>query len=382
MTGIEVRMKFKLISVLMVILSTLTASLSALASKQVALSAFFVETSPVAQMDQIADQFEVVRKTETGFEVLVPQNKTSQFLNLAPLAKLISLDQSASARAAFAESRFRRDSKYGYHSLSEVSEILKATAGKHSEITELVTYGKSKQGNPLLALRVSRHLKDSKTVPRILLTAATHGDEIITTEVLLSLMDQFLEGAETSTGAAANPRFAKILNELEIVFIPVVNPDGFSEQERYDNNVDPNRSYPYPDAPLAVSTASISAELKLVEKYPLAGSIDFHAYSGLVMFPWGYTRQPLEASSKQKFETLTSKMAATNDYGHGQISTILYVAKGSSVDYFFWKNKTLALGIELGDSKAPYPSEIPRYIEDQKESTWIFLESFLSSNSK
>ncbi len=350
-----------------------------MAQPSVFLSSYAVKGISQSELDRISQEFEIDRvldRKSHSYEVLVPETRRNEFLLLAPSAQLLQRDSAESAKNVFSRSRAQLSSSAGYHSFDEVVALLHSMAQAHPDLTQLENYGQSQGGKPLLALRLSTHLLSTHLTaahprPRVLLTAATHGDEIITTEVLLSLMDQMISEAHS------NPRFARILEQIEIDFIPVVNPDGFSLQERYDNGSDPNRSYPYPDKPDATPTASIAAELRFIERNPMIGSIDFHAYSGLVMYPWSYTRQPLESLAKAKFETLTGKMAATNQYGHGQISEILYTAVGSSIDYFFWKYKAVALGIELGDSKAPSPNEFPKYIQQQQESTWIYLESFL-----
>jgi hypothetical protein len=61
---------------------------------------------------------------------------------------------------------------------------------------------------------------------------------------------------------------------------------------------------------------------------------------------------------------------------YGPISEVIYVAKGSSADYYYWQKKTKALAIEVGRAKAPPAQQIPAYTEAQAEATWRFLESF------
>ncbi|MBX9769311.1 MAG: hypothetical protein K2X47_18685, partial [Bdellovibrionales bacterium] len=134
--------------------------------------------------------------------------------------------------------------------------------------------------------------------------------------------------------------------------------------------------YPYPEKPAATPTASIQGLIAFATAYPIAGSIDFHAFGRLVMYPWAYTRQPPEPNAKKIFDQITGPMAASNGYTYGQISKVIYVAKGSSADYFFWKHRSVSLGIEVGDSKSPNPKEFPKYVQEQEESTWLFLENF------
>ncbi len=347
-----------------------TFSLQNAIAAQPTISSYVVQGLSNQQMLKIADRFEVSRSNKNAFEVLVPETKRSEFLSLAPNARIMVLDISQSVREAFRRSQQSPLRATGYHSFKEVTEILNAASLRYPAIANLVQYGVSAGGKPLLALRVSNHLNDRKPVPRIMLTAATHGDEIITTEVLLNLMSLFLEGATT------NPRFAEYLDKLEIVFIPVVNPDGFSEQDRYDNGSDPNRSYPFPENVNGEPTASINGIMNFVKKFPITGSVDFHAYGRLIMFPWGYTKEAPPVQTQKVFEDVTKKMATTNAYTYGQISRVIYVAKGSSADFYFWKFNALSLGIEIGDSKAPESAKIGKYTQEQSESTWMFLDYF------
>ena len=92
------------------------------------------------------------------------------------------------------------------------------------------------------------------------------------------------------------------------------------------------------------------------------------------MYPWAYTHDPVDPASHARFDTLTKNMAVANNYTYGAIADVIYVAPGSSADYYFWKKGSLSLGIEMGQDKVPDPSEFPAYFLSQEESTWRFLE--------
>ena len=328
-------------------------------------------------LSKVSSQFQILHLTATEADILVPVSQQSEFLKLAPQAQLAEKDISKTPRLQFQKSlqiRKTQQDETRYHSYSEVLQILKSLSETNKDITEYIEYGKSAQGLTLSALRVGKHLQNHPAKLRILLTAATHGDEIITTEVLLSLLKTLLQKAGSES------RFQSMLEQTEIVFIPVVNPDGFTRQHRYDTGVDPNRSYPYPDAPNAKPSPSIAAEMSFVEKYPIVGSLDFHAYSAVFLYPWGYTHDHLSADWLKIFDPLTEKMAKTNEYSYGPIAEVMYIARGSSCDYFFWKNKTVAIAVETGDQKSPNPSEFAKYIREQEESTWMFIESFYKTS--
>lgn len=261
----------------------------------------------------------------------------------------------------------------GYRNFSRVQSDVKKLERQFPQRVKTIPYGKSQKGNPLFAVKISDNVEKDENEPQILITAGTHGDELITVEVILGLMEKLLKSKE-------DPRLQKIISNLEIYFIPVVNPDGYLNQERLENGADPNLSYPYPNKPNNKPTPSIKALIQFYESKSFVGSLDFHAYSELIMYPWSYSMDSIDQDQLQMFDDLARRMAEKNNYSYGQISRILYTAEGSSVDYYYWKKKTKAFAIEIGRHKSPIHFVIPKYTEEVTDSTWVFLEHFQESS--
>lgn len=334
------------------------------------LSSFTVHAPSRELIKKLASEFEIEHRRGDDFEVIVPATQADRLISLAPHARLAKADLAAAARAQLEKVSQAATPTYHYHRFDDVQAWMKGIEKDHPAMAQVIQYGTSQRGLPLLALRLSKNLKGTAK-PELMITAATHGDELITTEVLMSLIDQMI------TGYGSDSRFTAMIDQHELYFIPVVNPDGFTTVQRYDNGADPNRSYPYPDKINNSPTASIDAVMKFFEAHQFVGSIDFHAYGGYVMYPWGYTQAPIaDAAAVDRFEKLTSDMASTNNSTHGAIADVLYTAPGSSCDYYFWKKNSVSLGIEIGQEKIPSPAEFPDYIQSQTESTWRFIESF------
>jgi len=317
-----------------------------------------------SQLQAITEKYEIHREENGSYEVIVPANEFKDFLNLAPEAELIDWDiKSIFRRLDESEPGWREQ----YHKFNQVEAILQEYEKNFPNLVHLEVYGKSAQGRPLYALRLSAA---PGAAPEIMLTAATHGDELITVEVLLAITEKLIKGYGT------DPKINRILSSHTLYILPVINPDGFVSQDRYDNGRDPNRSYPWPQNPGAEPTPSIKAVMKFFQDHHFVGSIDFHASGKLLMYPWAYTEDEAETEKLQWFRTTTQAMAKLNGYRAGQISRILYAAPGSSADYYHWKNQTFALGIEMASSKVPSPSQIPNVIKENVESTLLFLEYF------
>lgn len=325
------------------------------------LSRFSVVPGSDSALRALSEKFEIEGRDGAQVSVLVPAHRVAELYALQPEAKLLEADLSEEARRAMEGGTWGR----GYHDFTTVAEHLQQILAKYPKLTKLEAYGKSKEGRPLYALRVATN----NNQPAVMLTAATHGNEIITVEVLFGVLDSLLAGYTTSS------RAKQIIDGHQIYFLPVINPDGYVKQQRFANGVDPNREYPYPDKPNRTPNECISAVMNFFSAHKIKGSIDFHSFGGLIMYPWAYTEEAPDHQDDQAFEATTKYMAQANSYRHGQISKILYPAPGSSADYYYWKNRTLALGIEVAGAHAPPAAQIPKHVEANLESTLRFLET-------
>jgi hypothetical protein len=163
--------------------------------------------------------------------------------------------------------RMNRATSSGYQVFRSYSEPggirddMVALAAAYPQLTKLVTIGRSTQGKPIVALKVSRdasRVRDGKR-PAVLYSSTQHAREWITTEMNRRLMHHFLEGY------AGDAAIRSLVDTRELWFVPVANPDGydytFTPDHRLwrktlrDNDgdgaitgvdgVDPNRNFPY-----------------------------------------------------------------------------------------------------------------------------------------
>ena len=338
-------------------------AISVLAATNPTLSRYEVSVPPDLphdRMDVIAKRFEVIRKTAAGFEVLVPVDKAPEFLEIAPAARLLERDTSAKWN--------KRGALDGFHNFDSVQAELKLLNKAHPDMTSLETYGQSQEGRPLMLIRLHPPFQTLVEKPKIFISSATHGDELITVEVVLGILNSLIDAY------GKDARLTKIVDEHEIFFAPVINPDGYVRHQRYANGIDPNRNYPWPQDPNKKSNACIQGVRDLFSKYQFKASIDYHSAAAMIMYPWAYTYSSVTGEDEIKFDRLTRYMAQANDYEYGQISKIIYVAEGSSADFYYWKHGTFALGIEI--SQEGPASQIPNLVRENLESTYRFLENF------
>ncbi|MBF0205335.1 MAG: hypothetical protein HQK53_00455 [Oligoflexia bacterium] len=329
------------------LLSSITLSVTTFAEP---LSTYHVEN----MADFITNDFEVLGKDSTGYVIVVPKSKKQNFKSLIPHSRLIENDINA----------------YGYNNYDNVLQRIKKVSQENPQIAELTQYGTSPQGKPAYVLTISNKL-DTEKKPELIITGSTHGNEGITTEAVLGLIDLLVAGYNNDT------RLQRIVNFSKIHFVPVINVDGYVAGERYAEGRDPNREYPYPGLPNRKPVSCIRDIMAFFNTHKIAGVYDFHAYASMTMFPWGYTTQLIPKKDYDEYMNIGSKMVSQNGFELGPIATTIYVAKGGSVDYYYWKQHSISFVTEVSHNFKWTKSEVPQIVEEVRESTWIFIESFL-----
>ncbi len=226
--------------------------------------------------------------------------------------------------------------------------------------------GRSCQGRELWAVKVSDNVGTDEDEPEVLFDANQHAREHLTVEMALYLLGQL-------TGSyATDPRIKAAVDGREIFIVFSVNPDGAEydiatgayrswRKNRQPNagssvvGTDLNRNWSWQWGCCGGSSGTFSSEtyrgasafsapetqlLRNFVNSRVAGGCqqirvanDFHTYSELVLWPYGYTFSDtatgLSADDQATFATLGRAMAGTNGYTPEQ-SSDLYIADGSS----------------------------------------------------
>jgi carboxypeptidase T len=170
----------------------------------------------------------------------------------------------------------------------------------------------------------------------------------------------------------------------------MVNPDGH-EHTRTTNRlwrknrrrnpggsigVDPNRNYGYMWGTLDISTSSrvpsdetyigprafsepeVRAVRDLVGRELFRGVLSYHSYSQLILFPWGYTFEPVEdEADRSEMSGLAEDMERLIREVHGetytaQQSSQLYLTAGDTTDWTYGVYDVPSFTIELRPTSA------------------------------
>jgi murein tripeptide amidase MpaA len=138
----------------------------------------------------------------------------------------------------------------GYHNLTEVENKLFNIEAKYPNITKVFDLGKlypHQNGTPkrtyqnriIWALKISDNPAiNESSEPEVLYISLHHAREWISVEAILYVIDYILDNYQ------ANSTLAGLINNTEMWFVPVMNPDGFhySQNTRDDiNNTNSNQ---------------------------------------------------------------------------------------------------------------------------------------------
>ena len=286
--------------------------------------------------------------------------------------------RTASQRAA-AQAAGGFDVWRDYDGPDGIARELRRVVRNHPEIAQLHVLGETHQGRKILAVRLTRN-PDANPVgsrPSVLYQGTTHAREWISTEVTRRLLRHFVNGSDSSDSVR------RMLQEREMWFVPVVNPDGYQytfDQERLwrknlrDNNgdgqitvgdgVDLNRNYPehwnYEDegsssepssdtyrGPAAASEPETQANMELVEQIPFSFALTYHSYGRLLLYPEGWQVQT-PSRDDPIYQALTGTDAEPAVPGFDpDLAAELYTVNGDFTDWAHGEQETLAWTPEL-----------------------------------
>ncbi len=127
-----------------------------------------------------------------------------------------------------------------YPSLAAVNDTLEAIVARNPDICRLENIGSSYGGRPIYAVVVSDNVDQEEIEPEFRLIGAIHGDEKAGGMVALNYLRNLADNADTS------PMCEYVVETAETWVIPVMNPDGYYSNSRYNGNgVDLNRNLGY-----------------------------------------------------------------------------------------------------------------------------------------
>ena len=237
-----------------------------------------------------------------------------------------------------------------YHSQDEIDAYLAEAAAEHASLAQLHLLGYSQGGRPIRYLVVSRGEPADK--PALYLNGAHHGDEKTSAEAILGLVELLTQHPD-------QPEIQDLLSNYAIYLQPLVNPDGFASNSRFDaEGRDPNRDYAFPGrrAKDAFKIPSTRLVAELMAKVRFRAAAAFHAGMEAVLWAWAFG--PAPAADQDVFFTLAHRAATAMGMSRFLQSYADYPTQGEFIDYAYMTHGTLALTLEVSDNPQPPPGQL------------------------
>ncbi|MFA7481813.1 MAG: M14 family zinc carboxypeptidase [Vulcanimicrobiota bacterium] len=326
------------------------------------------------------------------------------------------------------------ESLSAYKSYDQLSAQMDDLVKQYPDKALKVSLGKTHEGRDIWALKVSKDVNSDSTQerPGVVVTGVHHAREWATSLVPLTIATETLENY------SSDPAAKKRIDGGELWFVPVANPDGF-EYSRTENSwwrknrspqlvnpcgekitretygVDINRNYadgkpehahiyrPKGDSPCSTrddgratsdnpqsdtyrgrsgaSEIEVQSLLNLeLGRSNMKGVLDYHSYGGMILYPWGNTREEVEnADTYRAVGTRMNDAIGTGKYRLMQ-SVSLYPTSGGSHDIHH-ANGLFSITMEIGNSFHPRESELPDIVGKATRAGKVFIDDVLAMNT-
>lgn len=302
-----------------------------------------------------------------------------------------------------------------YKQFADIISYFNTIAAMHPQIASMSDVGDSLLGNDIYSLTLTGPETAGNLVadrPVVLWNGGQHAREWV------SPMTVSYIASKLADDYGSDPRVTDIIDHTRIVIVPVMNPDGylytwsgerFWRKNRRNNGdgtfgVDLNRNWgyewggdgasPFSDddtyhGPSAFSEPETQVMRDLASSYgdELVSHIDYHTYSQLILWPFGYaegvqTPEPDRTFFDELSTAMSDEILAYSGVFYDPIQSVdLYPAAGTCSDWHYGDLGVKSLTIELRPSAGagfdgfdPDPSVILPTARENYEAAKLFVE--------
>jgi hypothetical protein len=310
------------------------------------------------------DEYSLLQTTNYRFDVLI-DDWYEHYNNFPVLTQSEKSEFIEKSKREMNVSGFGFGSMGGFYTLAEViAELDNMKSLYPNLITSKVSIGNTVENRPIYMVKISDNPDIDESEPEVLYTALHHAREPQSMMQMIYFMYYLLENYST------DPSVQYLVNNRELFFIPVVNPDGYEynrstnptgggmwRKNRKNNvgsyGVDLNRNYgPYAywNAPNGGSSTTPSSDTyrgtapfsepetnnikNFLATRNFKNALNYHTYSNLLVYPYGALSN--ETPDSLIFREYAIDMTKYNGYTYGtDMQTVGYSTRGNSDDYMY-----------------------------------------------
>ena len=393
-------MKIARVVLSMIVLICLVFALPAASAQQVMQAR--IHLADKAQMRDVVALHLDIAYVEYGqyVDIVTHQEEVDQLRSLGYRVEVVHEDL-----VAFYQSRLDKTKDMGgYHTYSEVMAVLDSMHALYPSLTtEKMDIGHSLEDSVIWAFKISDNPDVDEDEPEVFFNSLIHAREPAGLEVLLYFMWHLLDNYGLDSLAT------HLVDEREIWFVPVVNPDGYCYNEyqnpggggmwrknrRFcgtDYGIDLNRNWgymwgydnegssPYCDDPTyrgdsAFSEPATQVMRDFILSRNFVMSLDNHTHGDWLLIPWGYDY--IYTPDHDLFRAIAESMAVFNGYTPATCWEAMYPVNGGSIDWEYGELGVIGISPEIGNSDDGFwPPEwrIPILCELNLQPNLLFAE--------
>ncbi|HEX9653760.1 MAG TPA: M14 family zinc carboxypeptidase, partial [bacterium] len=263
---------------------------------------------------------------------------------------------------------------------------------------------------PIWAIKISDNSRIREDEPRVFFAGVHHAREPIGANICFKIIDSLCEKY------GYDEQITKWVDNIEIWFVPVVNPDGYKyvmennlsfpwwRKNLRDNDgdgvfnplvdgVDLNRNYDYnwgdggdgkPGSwfyrgRMPFSENETRAVMDLATRENFVFGVSYHSYGESILFPWGNYKRPPDIDL---IVTIASEMAANirRQSGRGRYSILpLNGRVGQSSIWMYGHLRVIDFIIEVGNEYFPAEESVPFIVQENQNGAFYLLDRVLET---
>jgi len=303
------------------------------------------------------------------------------------------------------ESTYANQGDILYYSYEQFTDLIVQLQNEHPDVFLYYSLGKTYEGRHIWCVKISDNVTFDEDEPEVLFMGGIHGNEKPGYQAVIYSMKAIVENYNSPyLNLSFTRRIRNIVNNTELFFIPMVNPDGIesgTRKNRQPNDcifgdtifrgVDINRNfaykweeldkhpfqyifggfpkrldrttvkYPFLDFQSIVRRGNYrgsypfseneSRALKqFIENHSITLSVDYHTYGEKILYPWSWTKDP--SPDNPLFISIAENISKINQYEVIQGSKWYYIP-GFSGDWLYAEHNIYSFTIELCKSNIP-----------------------------
>ncbi|XP_054461037.1 carboxypeptidase D [Anoplopoma fimbria] len=293
-----------------------------------------------------------------------------------------------------------------YYNYVDLTVRLQSLAQTYPHIANLSSIGQSGEGRELWVMRITQDPRgDAPGKPRFKYIGNMHGDETVSRQVLVYLVEYLL------VKYGEDPRITELVDTTDVYIMPSMNPDGFERSVEGDcagqsggrnnaQNMDLNRSFPDQYDETSINQESVPEVMAVIrwiqeKKFVLSGNL--HGGTVVASYPFddSATHQRQGLYSPAEDDSLFRYLALVYSQNHPGMRTgepncpdaldetfkdgitngaQWYDVPGGMQDYNYLHGNCLEITMELSCCKYPPPSELRKEWDLNRESLLAYIE--------